>query len=122
MHKSKKISEVVHLGPQDAVIQGIDKDILQDHFGGKPDISSDTIEIRVGIGPILQDLTKLSKLNSKPLSPELQELALRFRLLLLTTAASVVRSGSKKVTDLQFEVTFPDRAEVTVLDTLPKPS
>jgi hypothetical protein len=123
MDESGKTFEVVLLSPKDAVVQGIDKDVLKEHFGATADISSDTVEIRVGLGPILQDLTELSKLNSKPLSPELQDLGLRFRLLLLTTSASVIRTGGgKKVTDLQFEVIFPDRAEVIVIDTLPKPS
>ncbi len=123
MSDNGKTFEVIQLDAKDAVVQGIDTDVLREHFGSKPDISADTVEIRVGLGPILQDLSELSKLNSKPLSPELQELAIRFRLLLLTTSASVIRQGgSKKVTDLQFEVTFPDRAEVTVMDTLPKSS
>ena len=120
---NKRADVVIRLSSADAVIQGIDHAILTEHFGSKPDIAADAVEIRVGLGPILQDLTELSKLNSKPLSPELQELALRFRLLLLTTSASIIRQGgSKKVIELQFEVTFPDHAEVTVMDTLPKPS
>jgi hypothetical protein len=118
-----KNSKVIFLGPMDAIVQGIDNAILEDHFGSKPDISTDNVEIRVGLGPILQDLTELSKSSGKSLSPELQELSLRFRVLLLTTSASVIRNGgSKRVTDLQFQVTFPDRVEVSVLDTLPKPS
>jgi hypothetical protein len=112
----------VVLSPREALIADISTPPEEQHFDAEPAIESSNVEVRIGGSPLLVDLTERSRATKEPLAPELSYLNSRFRVMLLRTAASVLKSpGWGRVSALQYTLDFDERTEIAIIDMLPKP-
>jgi hypothetical protein len=110
------------LSPKDALVADISTPPEEQHFDAEPDIEAGNVELRIGRGPLTVDLTEQTRSTGKELAPELKYLESRFRVLLLSTSLSILRvPGTRVVSQLQYSLDFDRRAEVVIIDLLPRP-
>jgi hypothetical protein len=111
----------VILTPKESLVADISTPPQEQHFDDTPDIEAGNVELRIGRGPILRDLTEESYSSGRPLDEELKYLEDRFRVLLLTTSLSVLRiPGRRTISQLQYTLDFDTKTEVAIIDMLPK--
>jgi hypothetical protein len=111
---------IVVLGPKDALVADISTPPELQHFDADPDIEVGNVELRIGRGPLLVDLSDRSRAVGKELEADLRYLETRFRVLLLSTSLSILRvPGLRTVTQLQYSLDFDNKVEVAIIDLLP---
>ena len=90
-------------------------------LGETPDIDQGKVFIRAGSRPIALDVVDFYIRSSRATPPELQQLAMEYRLILLIHTVSVIKDpGWVSVARLGFQVRFPDTPRITVHDVIPR--
>jgi hypothetical protein len=89
-------------------------------FGTDPDIEVGRLRLRVGERPVARNLRALYELRKRGL-PEDLEVFISYDIWLLTHSVSVVKEGGfKKIRQIGYQMRFPDKPKVTVLEVLPQ--
>lgn len=89
-------------------------------FGAEPDIEAGRIRLRIGERPVARNLRVLYELGKREVPADL-EVFLSYDIWLLTHTISVVQEGGfKQIRQLGYEMQFPDKPKVTVLEVLPQ--
>jgi hypothetical protein len=110
------------LTARDAVVADISTPPEEQHFDAEPDVESGNVEVRLGRSPVFIDLSERSRVTGQALAPELQYLQSRFKVVLITTSVSVLRlKGIRSVSALAYSLDFDSKADVAIVDLLPKP-
>ena len=112
----------IFLTARDAVVADISTPPEEQHFDVDPDVESGNVEVRLGRSPVSIDLSDRSRATGQPLASELLYLQSRFKVILVTTSVSVLRlKGLRNVTSLEYTLDFDSKADVAIVDLLPKP-
>lgn len=89
-------------------------------FGGEPNIETKGIRIRIGERPFARDLRSLYESNGRKLPPDF-EVFRSYDIWLLTQSVSLIKEGRfKEVREVGYQVRFPDKPKITILDVLPR--
>jgi hypothetical protein len=89
-------------------------------FGAEPDIEVGQLRLRIGERPVARNLRLLYEMSKRELPSDL-EVFVSYDIWLLTHSVSVIKEGGyKKIRQLGYQVRFPDKPKVTVLEVLPQ--
>lgn len=102
----------------------LDQDLLvppsKRTFGAEPDVEAGRIRLRIGERPVARNLRVLYELSKREVPADL-EVFISYDIWLLTHSISVVKEGGfKQIRQLGYQMKFPDRPRVTVLEVLPQ--
>ena len=110
----------IMLGAQSA----LDPDLLvapsKRTFGVEPEIETDRIRLRIGERPIVRNLRALYEKSKRKLPADL-EVFISYDIWLITHSVSIVKEGGfKQIRQVGYQVRFPEKPKVTVVEVLPQ--
>jgi len=89
-------------------------------LGTDPDIEAGPLRLRIGERPVARNLRALYELRGRQL-PEDLEIFISYDIWLLTHCVSVVKEGGfKQIRQMGYQMRFPDKPKVTVIEVLPQ--